>query len=43
MLTYTVAPQGEEGQAGPEGVCGGGMGTVHEAVDKQVARPTDAL
>lgn len=43
MLTYTVAPQGEEGQAGPEGVCSGGVGTVQEAVHEQIARPTDAL
>lgn len=43
MLTYTVASQGEEGQAGPEGVCRGGVGTVQEAVHKQIARPTNAL
>lgn len=43
MLTYTVASQGEEGQAGPEGVCRGGVGAVQKAVHKQIARATNAL
>jgi len=43
MLTNTVASEGEEGQACPEGVCRGGMGTVHKAVHKHIARPADAL